>query len=205
MRTTILLLAIILSFNVFGQNNFQQTIDIEKMAKFHTLRLENNRGKLEINSFCGLDSLIDSKYFKTKILENKGFNNYVFIKVEFAEDNFFDFHLENINHEHMVFFEFILAYDKIDNLFFKLKGFINNEFPMFYKSLILKSGGRAKKILFKKNKKANRLMTKFYHVEGIDLGILLKNINDINNWKIPELRPSPSRLLVDEYGGYNFQ
>lgn len=199
------LFTILILFGYLGtsQNNNEQIASIEKMAKFQVLRLESTHGKIEIEDFCIIDSMISSKFFKTKILNQIGFKSYLFVEVSFAEVDFFEFHTKGIDVENLFYNRFILAYDIINKRFYKLNGFLNNEFPIFYKSVILKSDARVKKILPKKNRKSIKYFKKHFTVSGLELDILVENIEDINNWKIPVLRPSASRLFIDQYGNYD--
>lgn len=209
MKTIIFLFSIISSSFSYCQTKKIDTLSIHESAKFQTLRLENSTGEIKIDDYCLLDNMIKSKFFKTKTLKSKGFGNYIFIQVSFAEDFFFDYYLngqkDEFNIEEIFFFDFILAYDFSNKIFYKIKGFRNNDFPLLYSEIIRYTDKKTYKILSKKNKKAINLATKKFYIENINLPVLIKNKDDINNWKIPELWPSPSRVLIDENGNYHFQ
>jgi len=200
----ILFIFLLLGLSAESQNQDVNYFEIEKKAKFHVLRLESTHGVIEVDKFCIVDSLLDSRYFESKTLEQSGFKNYIFIEVSFAEVDFFEYYTKGISVENLFFNQFILAYDKINRRFFKLKGFLNNEFPLFYKSLILKSDLKTQKILMKKNKKSAKYFRKNYYVNNLDFEVLIENIDNINNWKIKSLLPSSSRLFVDQNGYWDF-
>jgi len=205
MKILLITLTSLLYLSTFAQERLT-TLDIERLAKLKTLRYSSNLGVIKKNEFFKIDSLIEQPdFFKIQPLKSKGFKNFTFYKISFAEIDFFEYLIYDRKPKLPLFFEFVLAYDIGNNRFYQLKGFLNNDFPIFYNEFLNRVSKKDRGRLNKNNKKRSKCFVKNYFIESLDLKILIDNINNINDWKIIYLRPVPSRLMITEHDEYLIQ
>jgi hypothetical protein len=142
--------------------------------------------------------LSDSRYCEADTLSNKGFRDVLFIKVRFADGNFEQL-IEQIENDgklsdegigEVYAFDFVLAYSYQRNRFYKLKGFVYNEFDLFYSHYILSSSNIERQ-------KIKDDWLEHYFVEGLDINCLYSSMKRKKKPldKYPCLRPSETRLL----------
>lgn len=147
--------------------------------------------------------LNDTTYCKATVLESVGFKEVIFIKVSFADENFYELlgypikDLENKNldaKQEIYFSDFVLAYYPKKNKFYKIKGFVNNEFDMFYYDYSISANNLEKETL--RNQKS---FLQNYKVDGIDLDCLyeaihLKKKPSLKDY--PCLEPNYTRMVL---------
>ncbi|HUW06455.1 MAG TPA: hypothetical protein VMW01_09340 [Williamwhitmania sp.] len=189
------------SLSCLGQES-EDTSRIIFNAKLNTLRFDNvlyTEGMLVKIPLI----LNDTTFCKFKILKTNGFNNVIFIMIDFADVNFpmLIKQTEQVLNSKLLlskevgeiyFSEFVLAYSFTRNRFYKITGFVHSEFDEFYFDYSLSASTIEKNIL--KNRKS---VAKYYTVEGLELDCLLNSIHckKISYDKFPCLRPANSRVL----------
>ena len=92
--------------------------------------------------------------------------------------------------------QYIIGYHIYGKKFYRLKGFLNNDFYYLYKFETRIDSGSPINLLSKKKKK---YFIKNHFIEELDIDCLIKNINVKENWRIPCLNPS-QKILRDDYG-----
>jgi hypothetical protein len=137
---------------------------------------------------------IDSIIYKTDLLKikkiaSKGFYNVDFYKIVFKTE------FEGFQEE------YIIGYQKEGKNFFKLKGFLNNDFYYLYK---FESRINSKSPINLESKKNKRLFLENHFIEELDLECLIKHLKDKENWKIPCLNPS-QKIILDDYGEEHYK
>ena len=136
---------------------------------------------------------IDSIITKTDIvsvseIKSKGFTNVNFYKIIIKNK------IPELNED------YIMGHQLDKNKFFKLKGFLYNDFYYLYKFEVRIDSESPVNLLSKKNK---RQFLKNHLIEGLDLECLIKHIREKENWNIPCLNPS-QKILIDDYGEEHF-
>ncbi|MBW6498906.1 MAG: hypothetical protein K0B09_10985 [Bacteroidales bacterium] len=146
--------------------------------------------------------LNDTFFCKASILETVGFRDVTFVKVSFADEKFSEiikYPIDNINNkifdkEEIYFSNFVLAYSHKKNRFYKIKGFVNNEFDIFYYDYSITSDNLEKKVL-----RNRRSFLRNYKIEGIDLNCLYKSLRAKRKHSLgdyPCLEPNHTRMII---------
>lgn len=145
--------------------------------------------------------LEDTLLCKAKLIKSAGFSNVLFVNISIADDNISEIlrHPADSMLSHsfdtseIYYSDFILAYYQNANKFYKIKGFVENEFDIFYYEYSMSSHFWEKELL--KNKKK---FLSAYTIEGVDLGCLYRHIHSKRKpslKKCPCLEPNPSRVI----------
>ena len=118
-----LLISLTLFNMLLGQEglNLEQKTNVEYFAKLETLRFSNYHGFLPKRTIFKLDSLLHSDSYKTRFLNNKGFSNFSFIEVAYAEADLMQTAILSRDPQINQFYQFILGYDHVNNKFYRLK------------------------------------------------------------------------------------
>lgn len=208
MNKIFLLSLIFLCFFCKGQN-LSDTNSIIFNAKLNTIKF--NKLVITPDGLAKIPILLANTLFcKSTILNSQGFNKVIFIKVQLADDilpellKFSEKELENEPHlkselGEIFLFDFVVVYSYTRNKFYKIKGFLTNEFDDFFFDYMLAAKISEREILQDKKK-----ILKHYSVDEIELSCLLKSIHTrkIDYDDFPCLRPSDSRLI--EINGMRF-
>lgn len=181
MRNLIIVI-VLFSITCYGQKDQKKdSSSIDYSLKFKVL--ENYNRKMDKSQLSYIDSIISkTNNIKIEKIDSKGFHNFDFYRVILKLDNF-----ENV---------FIIGYQIDGGVFYRLKGFVNNDFYYLYKFETRILTNNPSNLLSKKNKK---LFLKKHSISDIDLECLINHILDKENWKIPCLSPS-QKIIIDDYG-----
>ena len=174
----------LLLLNSFS-NSFSQVLnsDLEYSLKFKVIEYPA-RGMTE-KYLKKIDSIISkTDMISVREVKSKGFSNVNFYEITIKEKN------PELNEV------YIIGHQLDKNKFFKLKGFLYNDFYYLYKFEVRIDSESPVNLLSKKNK---RQFLKNHLIEGLDLECLIKHIREKENWNIPCLNPS-QKILIDDYG-----
>ena len=161
----------------------KDSLDVIYSLKFKVL--ENPSIAMNSEVFQTNDSIIkNTDAFEIIELKSEGFKNFIFYKIIYTQ-------IPNA-----LKFEYIMAYQIDKQRFYKLKGFINNDFYYIFKFEARIDSKSPSNLLSKKNKK---YFLENHSVEELDLYCLIEHIKDKENWKIPCLSPI-NKILVDDFG-----
>lgn len=198
----IVFVSLSISLNFLIAQNEVSNEKILELSKREVIRLNNSLGVIDSSKYHLIDSLLSTDIFKCKFLKSEGFKlNIKFVEVSFSEDDFMTFLIDDYNPENKlnIYMKFVLAYDTSTNRFYRLKGFLNNDFKIFVRMTF-------RLFLSKGNKKIRKSkIKKFLKVESLDIKCLANNMNNINDWEKPCLKPAPSRLISMKKGHYIIQ
>jgi len=162
MKTKLILLLLFFSRNVFSQ---VANVKLSQTFVIHVF-MDRNEGILDVDSFI-------KNTDKVKTIDNIGFNKLVFLS--FSVD---DLYPENdsldVDNKKLFSCNYIIAYNKIQNRIYHLKGFKTNDFKEFYiyevaNSLKKKGSGIAKLDDYK------AFLSEF-KVPGLNLGCLYESV-----------------------------
>lgn len=177
------IIAFFIAVHSFGQNrNTNDSISLDYSLKFKVL--DNSSTTIDSEELRKMDSIISkTNDIKVEKINSKGFNKIDFYKISTkAFDNYRE--------------TYIIGYQYDIRKFFRLKGFLNNDFYYLYKYEIILDTEQPTHLLTKKNK---QLFLKNHTIQDLDLECLIHHINDKENWKIPCLNPS-QKVLIDDFG-----
>jgi len=166
-RLLLLLITIIPSIG-FSQNNSFDTANVILNAKLNIVSFESSNKNRE-----DIINIIDSKV-KYKVIESKGFNDYiVFFKLITEPCNKLDsnnFFYEPLNQFKS---DFIFAFNSKNLNIYKLKGFKENDFKLFYNHL---NSYLNLNISSSYDLETKKRFLKTFYVEGLDLDCLYKSL-----------------------------
>lgn len=178
----LIVLIIFASKVLFSQSSFFDTANVVLNAKMNIISFENsNKTREEIIN------IIDSKV-KCRVIESKGFSNdIVFFRLVAEPLNNNDssnYFYEPINQYNS---SFIFAYNSKNLEIYRLKGFKENDFKIFFNNLNLFLDLNVSSSCDLKTKK--RFLKTFY-VEGVDLDCLYESLNSKNKKDCSCLKPN---------------
>jgi hypothetical protein len=187
MKFKILIFLLSFSFS-FGQTNVKiDSSDISYSIKF--MILQGSFKTINKDIINTIDSIINkTNRLEIKKIESKGFNNIDFYKVTYKSSNY--------KHKS----EYIIGYNADGNTYFRLKGFLNNDFYYLFKFEVRIDSEYPANLISRKNKKD---FLKNHYIEEIDLNCLVEHINSKEHWTIPCLTPI-NKILIDDYGEEHF-
>jgi hypothetical protein len=182
--------------------NLEQKTNVEYFAKLETLRFSNRHGFLPKRTIFNLDSLLHSDNFKTRFLNKKGFSTFSFIEVAYAEDDLMQTAILSRDPQINQFYQFILGYDHINHKFYRLKGFLQNEFKLFLSEVKIYYALRNRRVL------TDKQFLSDFEVDELDFECLMKahkkNLSSViyakDSYKYDCLIPSASRVIFTEKG-----
>lgn len=181
-KSLLLFLTISISF---AQNS---NYSITNSQLYYSLKfkvLENYSGYIDKDKILKMDSIITkTDLFNIQKIKSNGFTNLDFYKIIYK------------NVYSTITEEYIIGYHIDSKKFYRLKGFLNNDFYYLYKFETRIDSGSPINLLSIKKKK---YFIKNHFIEDIDIDCLIKNINVKENWRIPCLNPS-QKILLDDYG-----
>lgn len=187
MKFKILIFLFCFSFT-FGQEN--PKIDTTKV--YYSLKfkvLDKYSKTIDKNRLKIIDSIITkTNLLKIKELKSNGFNNIIFYKIT------------NIIITNELEHDFIIGYQIDGGNFFRLKGFLNNDFYYLFKFEVRIDSEYPANLISRKNKKA---FLKNHYIEEIDLNCLVEHLNSKEHWTIPCLTPI-NKILIDDLGEEHF-
>jgi hypothetical protein len=183
MKFIIIFILFSFSFSYSQENTKVDTVKIYYSLKFKVLDTYSkttDKNRLKI-----IDSIITkTNLVVVKQLKSKGFNNVIFYKIT------------NIIIPQELEHEYIVAFQTDNNKYFRIKGFVNNDFYYLFKFETRIDSESPTNLITKKSKKN---FLKNHYIEEIDLDCLVKYINSKEHWSIPCLNPS-NKILIDDYG-----
>jgi hypothetical protein len=180
-----IIICILFSFTFsFSQvNAYADSVKVYYSLKFKVLDTYSkqiDKDRLEI-----MDSIITkTNSLVVKQLKSKGFNNVIFYKII------------NIIIQNELEHEYIVAFQTDSKKYFRLKGFVNNDFYYLFKFETRLDSENPTNLISKKSKK---YFLKNHEIEELDLHCLVKHINSKEHWSIPCLSPM-NKILIDNYG-----
>ena len=181
-KSLLLFLTISISF---AQNS---NYSITNSQLYYSLKfkvLENYSGYIDKDKILKMDSIITkTDLFNIQKIKSNGFTNFDFYKIIYN------------NVCSTITEQYIIGYHIYGKKFYRLKGFLNNDFYYLYKFETRIDSGSPINLLSIKKKK---YFIKNHFIEDIDIDCLIKNINVKENWRIPCLNPS-QKILLDDYG-----
>jgi hypothetical protein len=203
MKIRLMFIVFVMSIGYSYSQDYVDTINVMYNAKINTIKFKSIQ--IQRDKLLDLNRVInDTVFCKAKVLKHTGFRNTIFIKIIIAdklvhdlfrgygdfEKNYIDF---RNGVEEYSYSEFILAYSIIKKKYYKLKGFVENDFPLFHRDYIMIHGSTEGDILYKRKK-----WMKYYSVEELDLYCLMKSrkARKKRYSKYPCLEPSTSRRII---------
>ena len=166
MRKILILQLLILCFQtVFSQNKY----NIDSTKLIYSAKLQVFESKGAICNKKNIDSFLENQ--KVFFLESKGFSDNYFLLIESGTkdlDTTFLLEKKAELKQNLVYWncDYILAYNCRTNLYYKLKGFRNNDFKSFINDMIRTDN------IIDLSIEDKEIFTSLYFIEDIDLSCL---------------------------------
>lgn len=182
---------IFILFN-FAFSYSQENANVDSAKVYYSLKfkvLDTYSKTIDKNRLKIMDSIITkTNSLVVKQLNSKGFNNVIFYKIT------------NIIIPNELEHEFIVAFQTDSNKYYRLKGFVNNDFYYLFKFETRIDSESPTNLISKRNK---QYFLRNHYIEELDLDCLVKYINSKEHWSIPCLSPL-NKILIDDYGEEHF-